>query len=105
MAKSGELRVSSRGQMSLPVEARRRWRLHSGGEVAFLDLPAEIELVSLRHLAPDIVRLRQSHELNILGMEVLAAAVRLSAEVALSSPSPRLQDALDAEGCRWRRFD
>jgi hypothetical protein len=63
-----------------------------------LQLPDEIGLVSLRQLAPVIGRLRARHQLNILGMEALAAAVLLDAAVALSAPSPRLEDALTAEG-------
>lgn len=38
MATSGDLKVSARGQMSLPAAARRRWGLQHGGEVAYLDL-------------------------------------------------------------------
>lgn len=34
----GDLRVSSRGQMSLPAAARRRWGLADGGDVGYLDL-------------------------------------------------------------------
>jgi len=63
-----------------------------------LELPQEIGLVSLRQLAPVIGRLRARHQLNILGMEALAAAVFLDAAVALSARSPRLEDALTAEG-------
>jgi hypothetical protein len=67
-----------------------------------LELPDNIGLVSLRDLAPAIGRLRARHSLNILGMEVLAAADRLDARVFLSVPSPRLQAALAEEGrtCR-----
>jgi len=38
MDQSGDLRVSRRGQMSLPATARRRWGMDEGGEVGFLDL-------------------------------------------------------------------
>ncbi|MDE0608182.1 MAG: hypothetical protein OXH78_13635 [Acidimicrobiaceae bacterium] len=38
MANTGDLRVSHRGQMSLPAAPRRRWGLHDGGDVAYLDL-------------------------------------------------------------------
>lgn len=38
MSRSGDLRVSSRGQMSLPAAARRRWGLEDGGELAFIDV-------------------------------------------------------------------
>jgi hypothetical protein len=69
---------------------------------AALELPEAIDLLSLRQLAPDIGRLRQRHALNILGMEALAAALRLQAEVVLSTPSPRLEVALATEqrACR-----
>lgn len=33
-----EFRVSGRGQMALPAEARRRWGLQSGGAVEVADL-------------------------------------------------------------------
>ena len=45
MAASGELKVSSRGQMSLPAPARHRWRLDDGGEVGYLDLGDAIVIV------------------------------------------------------------
>ena len=38
MDQSGDLRVSRRGQMSLPASARRRWGMDEGGEIGFLDL-------------------------------------------------------------------
>ena len=34
----GEFRVSNRGQMALPAEARRRWNLGEGGSVEVADL-------------------------------------------------------------------
>jgi hypothetical protein len=52
----------------------------------------------LRDLGPLIGRLRVRHNLNILGVEALAAASQLEAEVFLSAPSPRLIEALEAEG-------
>jgi hypothetical protein len=64
---------------------------------ALLELPDEVGLVSLRELGPIIGQLRARHELNILGMEALAAAVRLDAVVYLSAPSPVLQRALSLE--------
>lgn len=70
---------------------------------ALLDLPPEVGLISLRDLAPTIARLRPTHQLNTLGMEALAAATVLDAQVFLSAPSPRLEAALDAEGRRFRR--
>ena len=76
---------------SLPAPTRDR------AIQALLELPDRIGLVSLRELAPVIGQLRNRHDLNILGMEVLAAAVHLEAEVYLSAPSPRLQEALVRE--------
>jgi hypothetical protein len=64
---------------------------------AILQLPDEIGLVSLRELAPLIGQLRAQHDLNILGMEVLASAVHLGADVYLSAPSPRLEESLRRE--------
>jgi hypothetical protein len=40
-------------------------------------------------------------QLNILGMEALAAAVQLGARVLLSARSPRLEEALAAEGLTY----
>lgn len=45
MTTAGDLRVSSRGQMSLPSSARRRWGLDTGGEVGYLDLGDTIIIV------------------------------------------------------------
>lgn len=42
--------------------------------------------------------LRPRLDLNLLGREVLAAAVHLEAEVVLSALSPRLEVALRHEG-------
>lgn len=70
--------------------------------LAVLHLPDFIGLESLRQLAPLIGELRQRHSLNALGIEVLAAAIRLDATVWLSSPAPRLQNALAAEGRAFR---
>lgn len=38
MGSAGELRISERGQMSLPADARRRWGLAEGGSVGYIDL-------------------------------------------------------------------
>lgn len=65
---------------------------------AVLELPETVGLLSLRDLAPLIGHLRGRHNLNMLAMEALAAAVHLDARVVLSAPSPRLEDALRAEG-------
>ena len=45
MSATGELRVSSRGQMSLPSSARHRWGLDAGGDVGYLDLGEAIVIV------------------------------------------------------------
>lgn len=45
MPTTGDLKVSSRGQMSLPASARHRWGLEEGGEVAFLDVGDAIVIV------------------------------------------------------------
>lgn len=48
MANAGDLKVSSRGQMSLPAAARRRWGLQDGGDIAYLDLGEAVVLVAGR---------------------------------------------------------
>lgn len=65
---------------------------------AVMEFPSEIGLLGLRDLGPIMARLRGRHQLNILGIEALAATVQLGATVALSARSPRLEDALSAEG-------
>lgn len=65
---------------------------------ALLALPDSIGLLSLRDLGPTIGRLRSRHQLNILGMEALAAASHLDAHVHISVSSPKLEAALTAEG-------
>jgi bifunctional DNA-binding transcriptional regulator/antitoxin component of YhaV-PrlF toxin-antitoxin module len=45
MASTGDLRVSSRGQMSLPSSTRHRWGLDAGGDVSYLDLGDAIVIV------------------------------------------------------------
>ena len=45
MKSTGEVRVSQRGQMSLPAEARHRWGLGGGGEVGYLDLGEAVILI------------------------------------------------------------
>jgi hypothetical protein len=95
------LGAAGRGALSAPF-ADLPAALRERAVAAVLELPEEIALLSLRELAPDIGRLRQRHTLNILGAEVLAAAIRLDAEVVLATPSPRLQSALDDEECSYR---
>ena len=45
MAQSGEAKVSERGQMALPAQARHRWGLDEGGIVGWLDLGDSLLLV------------------------------------------------------------
>jgi bifunctional DNA-binding transcriptional regulator/antitoxin component of YhaV-PrlF toxin-antitoxin module len=45
MTVTGGLRVSARGQMSLPAGARHRWGLDDGGDVGYLDLGDAILIV------------------------------------------------------------
>ena len=47
---------------------------------SLLELPDEIGLISLRQLGPAIAHLRGFHQLNILGIEALAAAHHLQAQ-------------------------
>jgi hypothetical protein len=89
-ARSGSL---SSPLSALPVASRER------ALAALLELPDTIGLLSLRVLAPEIGRLRRTYQLNILGLEVLAAAVHLGATVVLSVESPRLEAALRDEHC------
>lgn len=79
---------------ALPAEERDR------AMQALLELPETIGLISLRDLAPLIGQLRRRHQLNVLGLEALASALHLDADVYLSVSSPRLQDALQHEGKR-----
>jgi bifunctional DNA-binding transcriptional regulator/antitoxin component of YhaV-PrlF toxin-antitoxin module len=60
MSQTGDLRVSSRGQLSLPSVARHRWGLAEGGDVAYLDLGTAIVIMpgsakALRRAALDAV--------------------------------------------------
>jgi bifunctional DNA-binding transcriptional regulator/antitoxin component of YhaV-PrlF toxin-antitoxin module len=41
----GQVRVTERGQMSLPAQARHRWGLDEGGEVGWVDLGDVLLLV------------------------------------------------------------
>jgi bifunctional DNA-binding transcriptional regulator/antitoxin component of YhaV-PrlF toxin-antitoxin module len=45
MATTGDLHVSTRGQMSLPASARRRWGLEDGGEVGYLDIGDAVVII------------------------------------------------------------
>ena len=95
-------RFSHQGQVaSFPPPSLRSPLSHAARAVqTLLELPDQVGLVSFRELAPVIGQLRNRYDLNILGMEVLAAAVHLQADVYISAPSPRLQDALTRESRR-----
>jgi len=94
LASTGKTGVLSSPFTSLPPATRDRTIQ------ALIELPDQIGLVSLRELAPVMGRLRSRYDLNVLGMEVVAAAVHLEADVYISAPSPRLQEALARESRR-----
>lgn len=45
MPQTGEAKVSERGQMALPAQARHRWGLDGGGTVGWIDLGDAVLLV------------------------------------------------------------
>jgi bifunctional DNA-binding transcriptional regulator/antitoxin component of YhaV-PrlF toxin-antitoxin module len=45
MKRTGDMKVSERGQMSLPAAARHRWGLAGGGDIGFIDLGEMVVLV------------------------------------------------------------
>ena len=45
MSSAGDLRVSDRGQMSLPAAVRRRWGLVDGGSVGYIDIGDGVLLI------------------------------------------------------------
>jgi len=45
MTNTGEVRVSQRGQMSLPADARHRWGLDGGGGVSYVDVGDAVILI------------------------------------------------------------
>lgn len=45
MPTTGDLKISSRGQMSLPATARHRWGLVDGGDIGYLDVGDAVILV------------------------------------------------------------
>ncbi len=93
------------GVLSAPFAALPR-EIREHAVRSLLELPTHIGLLSLRDLAPLIGQLRSRYQLNILGMEALAAAVHLARRsdvtVQLSARSPKLEAALDAEGVAFR---
>lgn len=74
-----EFKVSDRGQMSLPAEARRRWNLDKGGTVEIADLGDSLLIVPAARLVDDGVRL------DLMSLEALAAAEHLEAELCLAA--------------------
>ncbi len=90
------------GQLSAPI-ARLPPTHRAAAMRALFSMPDDVGLLSLRELGPVIAELRARHQLNLLGIEALAAAATLDATVILSAPSPRLEDALTAEGLAWQR--
>lgn len=79
MANTGTLKVSSRGQMSLPATARHHWGLSEGGEVGYLDLG------SLLLLVPEGVEELRSQLLGAITDEVWAEAAAGFGDPELSS--------------------
>ena len=45
MAQTGEVKVSERGQMALPAQARHRWGLDGGGVLGWIDLGDAVLLI------------------------------------------------------------
>ena len=45
MAQTGEVKVSERGQMALPAQARHRWGLDAGGVLGWIDLGDAVLLI------------------------------------------------------------
>jgi AbrB family looped-hinge helix DNA binding protein len=45
MSALSTVKVSNRGQMSLPASARRRWGFEDGGEIGVIDLDGALLLV------------------------------------------------------------
>jgi hypothetical protein len=73
--------------------------------LSLLELRDDIGLPEARATVPVMAELSIRHpRLNVLNLEVCAAARNLSAEVWLSEPSSDgvLPGVLDAEGLRWR---
>jgi bifunctional DNA-binding transcriptional regulator/antitoxin component of YhaV-PrlF toxin-antitoxin module len=45
MTQAGEVKVSGRGQMALPAQARHRWGIDDGGFIGWIDLGDLVVLV------------------------------------------------------------
>ena len=78
MSSTGDLRVSARGQMSLPATARHRWGLDGGGDVAFVDLGDAVVIVPggveklRRHLLESVAEADWEHARTGFGEPELA---------------------------------
>ena len=70
MQPTGNLRVSERGQMSLPAAARHRWNLDAGGRIAYLDLGDAIVIV------PESVEALRTNLLDAIGDETWQQATQ-----------------------------
>jgi bifunctional DNA-binding transcriptional regulator/antitoxin component of YhaV-PrlF toxin-antitoxin module len=58
VAPAREAKVSNRGQMSLPAEARHRWGITDGGEVSIIDLQGALLVVpgTLDEIRDSVIR-------------------------------------------------
>lgn len=45
MSQTGQVKVSERGQMALPSQARNRWGLREGGTLGWIDLGDAVLLI------------------------------------------------------------
>ena len=90
-----------RGRLSGPLTSLPSAQQQSAGRTV-VALPPEITLLSLRQVAPTMAALVQGHRLNAIGLEALAAATLLDAEihVAKTNDGPLLRAAAKAEGVR-----
>jgi len=66
------------------------------------DLPAAINLPSLRHLVPVMTALRVGRPLNLLTAEAIAAAIVLDASIAVTTRSALLTESCDRLGVGLR---
>ncbi len=88
---------SDTGSLSGPIAALPP-RARQAAIRALVHLPDDVGVLSLRELGPTIAELRDRHQLNLLSIEALAAAKTLGANVLLTTPSPRLEEAIQTEG-------
>lgn len=57
VAQTGEVKVSERGQMALPAQARHRWGLEGGGTIGWIDLGDAVLVVpkGIDHLRRELL--------------------------------------------------